>query len=345
MKKIALFTLLTLLLAACDESPKYTINGDCGTGNDTLYLFGLDKRHDKVEKIICDKQGSFSHTIATTQSIPLILAMPDGEMITLYAEPGTQAKLIADPLKENGWMVKGGKEQALYDSIAGILEKLDSNSERIIHIDRFIKEHPFSELNIEIMRRFLVEVPNPNNSFIRKRINNLGGTLQDHEYFAELKERLDSRNGNTIHKMLPSFNYTTPKGENITYKKYREKMLIINFWAAWDPVSREKLKRQSKLYSMSDTSKIKLLNISLDYDTAMWRKCVAEDSIAGDNVCDGKGWNNELANNFLIESLPYTISVSPFQRIDIFGIKESQYTATLDSLKRKYFDKKEKKKR
>ena len=345
MKKIALLTLLTLLLSACDKTPCYTISGNSGASNDTLLIFGTDKRYDKVEKIVCDEQGAFSHSIGITEGTPLYIAMPDGELVYLFAEPEIEAELTADTLRRNGWRVDGGKEQALYDSIALILDKFDSNSERIIHIDNFIKSYPFGEQNIEVLRRFLVDVPNPNYSFIKKRISNLGGTLQDHVFFTELKEKLESKNSNTIHKLLPSFDYTTIDGKKISYKNYRDKLLIINFWAAWDPVSRIKLKEQSKLYAKCDTSKIKVLNISLDYDTVAWRKSVCEDSIAGDNVCDGKIWNNELAKNFAISRLPHTVSVSPYQRIEKFGIKNSEFTATTDSLVRKHFDKKEKKKR
>lgn len=345
MKKTLLFApLALLLLVACEKTPTYTISGNCGTSNDTLYLFGLDSRHDKVEKIISDAEGNFTHAIATTRNIPLMLALPDGNTIPLYAEPSIEAQLTADTLKSDGWAVKGGKEQALYDSIACILDKFDSNSERITHIDNFIKKYPFSEINIEIMRRFLVDVPNPNNGFIKKRINNLGGTLQDHEYFVELKQELENKSNN-MHKMLPSFNYTTASGKNISPKEYRDKILIINFWAAWDTTSRIALKEQSKLYAQKDTSKITLLNISLDYDTAVWHKSLIEDSIAGDNVCDGKAWSNELVTKFSITSLPYTVAVSPFQRIDSYGIEQHLFSTTADSLVRKYFDKKEKKKR
>ncbi len=341
MKKALLFILPLLLATACKEAPQYTINGNCGGSNDTLYLFGLDKKHDKIVKLVCDEEGNFSHSIETAENLSLMLALPNGELIPLYAEPNVTAEFVANE-KKGGWMVKGGKEQALYDSIANILRGLDSNSERVVHIDNFIKEHPFSQTNVEIIRRFMVEVPNPNNNFIKKRINSLGGTLQDHEYFTELKGKLDAKNSNNIHRMLPSFEFITEKGEKIVQKRYREKLLIINFWAAWDSVSRIKMKEQGKLYAQCDTSKSRILNVSLDYDTAVWRRSIEADSIVGDNVCDGKMWNNELAKNFSISTLPYTVAVSPYQRIDIFGIGNENFVSTIDSLTNRYFNKKKK---
>ena len=342
MKKTLLFLLTLILLAACKETPLYTVSGNCGASNDTLYLFGLDSRYDRIDEIVCNEEGAFSHAIDVAESTPLIMAMPDGTMITLFAEPDMEAVISGDLSGENGWIVKGGEEQALYDSIASILKKLNSNSERVVHIDNFIKSHPFSNTNIEILRRFMVEVPNPNNGFIKKRISSLGGTLQDHEYFTGLQKLLDSKNSNNIHKMMPSIDHTTSTGKKITYKEYREKLLIVNFWAAWDNTSRTKLKEQSEFYAKYDTSKVRVLNISLDYDTAVWRKSIAEDCIAGDHVCDGKAWDNDIASKFAITSLPFTLLVSPYQRIDLFGLENDKFTTSIDSYIDKYFNKKKK---
>ena len=343
MKKLLFFALTLLLAASCKEAPRYTITGNTGKGGDTLYLFGLDSRYEKIEKIACDKQGTFTHTVKTDTIAPLGLVMPSGELITLFAEPNVEAQLLPDSIKGEGWIVKGGREQALYDSIAGIIAKAESNSQKQVHIEAFTRSHPMSNVNVEIIRRFMVDIPQPNNNFILSRIRNLGGTLQDHEFFTEMQERTDSRNSNIIYKMLPSFSYTTADGKKVTQKRYREKMLIVNFWAAWDSLSRKQMKEISRQFAGCDTSRMSMLNISLDYDTALWRSSITRDSIAGDNVCDGKAWYNDTAKRFNISSLPFTLIASPYQRIDLFGLTADQFTNVTDSLSKKYFKEKDKK--
>lgn len=345
MKKILFFTLALLLATACKETPHYTIAGNTGQAGDTLYIFGLDSIHDVIEEIICDEQGAFSHRINTDTVVPAGLLMPDGELITLFAEPGIDALLIADTIAGNKWLVKGGKEQALYDSIAGVLARAENNSKRQVHIEEFTYAHPFSNTNVEIIRRFMVDRPHPNNSFILSRIRSLGGTLQDHEFFTELQERIDNKNSNTLYKLFPTFNFTTDKGKKIASKDYKEKMYIVNFWAAWDSVSRTQMKEISKLYAKKDTSRVRMLNISLDYDTALWKRCIAEDNIAGDNVCDGKAWNGEIAKRFNLSNLTFTLVVSPYQRIDLFELSTENFSAATDSLAEKYFKERDKKKK
>ena len=153
----ALLTLCALLLfAACDKAPQYTISGNTGACNSTLYLFGLDSRYDRIETIKSDAEGAFSHTIKTDTILPLGLALPSGHIIALYAEPGVDASLFADSIKGNGWLVKGGKEQQKHDSICRILAGAKSNSDRLVHIDKFTKAHPYSITNVDVDRTSVV---------------------------------------------------------------------------------------------------------------------------------------------------------------------------------------------
>lgn len=344
MRKLLLITLTLLLAAACKETPHYTITGNTGNEGDTLYIFGLDSRYDNIEKFATGEQGAFSHRIDTDTIVPLGLLLPTGELITLFAEPGIEAKLLADTLEGNKWIVKGGKEQALYDSITNILAKAESNSRRQVHIEEFTLNNPFSNANVEIIRNFMVDNPHPNNRFILSRIKNLGGILQDHEFFNELQERIDSKNSNTIYKQFPSFSYTTAEGKTIKHKEYEGKMYIVNFWASWDSLSRAQMGEISRIYATKDTSKIKMFNISLDYDTAMWRRSIEEDSIKGDNVCDGKAWDSDIVKRFNISNLTFSLAVSPFNRIDLFELGTDRFSTVTDSLVNKYFKDKEKEK-
>ena len=346
MKKTILLALTLLAtLVACEQGPRYTINGKMNSAEDTLYLFGLGDKHDKITTIACNKQGEFSFSMEADTIIPLGLILPDGKVLTLFGEPDTEAVVIKDSVDGNRWVVKGGREQARYDSLATILENIPSNSGRIIHIDNFIKEHPFSSANIALIRRFLVEAQSPNNQFIQSRIKNLGGTLQDDEFFTDMREKVENKNSNTPHKMFPSFNTKESNGKTITLKDYKDKLLIVNFWASWDSTSLAQIKETSKHYLATDTSIVKMLNISLDYNTDAWKKCVKQDSIAGDNICDGKAWEGELAKRFNISRLPFSMLVTPFQRIDRFDIDTNNFEDAVNSGIENYIKKREKKKK
>ena len=169
--------------------------------------------------------------------------------------------------------------------------------------------------------------------------------MQDHEFFTSIKEKIEQKNSNTPNKLLPAITLTNANGKRISTKDYKEKLLIVNFWAAWDSVSRAGIKEIGEIIAKSDTSYINILNVSLDYDTAMWRAAIKSDSIKGDNVCDREMWENGIAKKFNISSLPYTLIVSPYQRVEVYNPARHELLHKTDSLVRRYTkSKKEKEK-
>ena len=350
MKQLFTYILLLLAFISCSEDNglQYTISGNIGNADEKLYLFGTDSRYEKLDSAKSNRDGFFKFTVKADTVMPLALITPDGRLITLYAEPGIDATLQKDSTMQCGYTVIGGKLQSLHDSISRRLDACGSNSERMAEIDRFIEKYPVSEVNTEIMRRYMVETPSPDNNHIRNRISKLGGILQDNDFFLVTKKRIDKRNSNTLHRIFPHFSYTTHEGKKIELSTYNGKYTLITFWAAWDTVGRNEIK---KLETISNTVKSKnfaVLNISLDHDTLQWKQFVEADSIVGDNACEPRSWNCELVNNFNISSLPYSILLSPYQRIVLFGADLNEMGQYIDSLATKHdkeLERKEKEKK
>ena len=73
---------------------------------------------------------------------------------------------------------------------------------------------------------------------------------------------------------------------------------------------------------------------------------VNADSIAGDNVCDLKAWDNILIERYDVNTLPYSVLVNP-QLLNIeYDVTPEKIDAELDSLIVTYKkDKEEKEKR
>ena len=338
--------LLLLLLVSCggNESGRYSISGNAGKEGEKVFLFGLDSRYERLDSTTSNSNGDFIFTLPADTVMPLALIMPDGRSVTLYAEPGVKATLQEDVAMRNGYCVNGGATQALHDSISRLLDACKSNSERMARIDSFIARYPVNEVCIEIIRRYMVEVPAPDNNHIRNRISKLGGILQDHEFFVTTKNSIEKKNSNTLHRLFPHFSYTTSEGESVTLSTYKEKYTLITIWAPWDKPSIEGVR---KLRVVADSVKSKsfaMLNVALDCDTARWRETIAGDSIVGDNVCDTKEWNSELAANFNIKSLPYSILLSPYQRIIMFGADLDKAGGHIDSLATNFDEEQERRK-
>ena len=343
MKWLPALIALLLLLFSCKEkeAPCYTIQG-CGIKEGEVYLWSNDKNHKDVLSAKCD--SCFTISIAIEDTTTFMLALPDGNIIPLFATPGTMATLRPDTILKSGWCVDGGITQALHDSISRLLDAAADFDKQKRIIDEFAKGHPFSEVNAELFRRYVIEVPAPDNDYIRKAISNLSGVLQDHRYFTTTSKLLEKKNGNVKHRMFPSFNYTTNDGKNVNAGTYTSGYLLVNVWATWDSMSHEQIKKLRDIKEKVRSENFAILNISLDSDTTAWKNAIEGDSIIGDNVFDRRGMASEVLESFNITSLPYSVIVTPYKRIVEYDIALDSITAMkIDSLTHKHDTRNEKK--
>lgn len=342
-----LLILFTLVSCGKEESTAYSIKGKTGNGECRIVLFGLDNRFEKVDFITTNKEGAFTYTIDKDTIIPFSLFMPDGEQITLFAEPGIKAELSYDTVAGRRWVVKGGPVQELYDSIALEIEKCADKQQRIKTIEDFIEKDPLNVIGVELIRKYMVDIPQQDNQKIRSAIAKLSGIQQDNEFIAITKKKIEERSYHSSHKIFPSFTYfTADSNRNVTHNSYNRKHLLITFWASWDKPSLNRMKMLTKFREEIKSDNFAILNIALDHDTIAWKECVNKENFAGDNVCEQEAWNSEIAGKFDIGRLPYSILVNPYQRIIRYGIDLDKDLALIDSLVKKYdTEKKERERR
>ena len=332
MKRLSTLIALLLFLFSCKEkeAPCYTIQGS-GVMDGEVYLWSNDKNHKDV--LSAKSDSCLTISIAIEDTTIFMLALPDGNIIPLFATPGTTATLRPDTMLKSGWAVDGGSIQALHDSISRILDATTSFEKQKKIIEKFAKDNPFSEINAELFRRYIIDIPNPDNDYIRNSISSLSGVLQDHRYFTITSKMLEKKSGNVKHRMFPSFNYTTIDGKKVNMGTYSGRYLLINMWATWDSASHEQIKRLRDIRQKVRSENFAILNISLDSDTTVWSSAISNDSIIGDNVLDIKGMSSEILESFNITSLPYSVIVTPYKRIADYDIALDSITAAkLDSL-------------
>ena len=340
MRRIITYMLLLLLIVACDSKEtvlQYTVKGDSEFEKSSILIFGLDGRFQDVDSIRTDGKGHFSYTMECDTVIPMILMMPDGNRITLFAEPNTKAEIAYDATTGAYSIGYCGALQMLHDSISLAIDSCKSQKEKAKKIESFIKEHPVSEVNIELLRRYIIEIPEPDYSQIKNFISKLGGILQDNEYLALTKKNIDEKSGNIAHKQFPSFTYTTADScKEITHNTFNKKHLLVTFWATWNDDSRKQLKHLQRIDSIVDSENFDILNIALDYDTTEWKRVVENDSITGYNVCDEDAWSGEIAGKFKIKTLPYSLLLNPYQRIIKLDVDLEKDAAVIDSIVAKH---------
>ena len=343
MRRLSAYILLLVLVFSCgekEETRKFTIQGT-GVGAGKVYLFGSGDAQKKLLSTQCDDRFSISTPLESSAMLTLIL--PDGKALALFAEPDMTATLQADSTLKSGWAIKGGRTQALHDSISRVLDATDSPDKHKKIIEEFTKKYPMSEVAVELFRRYLIEVPTPDNEYIKKALGRLGGAMQDHEYFANLRKRLDKKPGNIKNKLFPNYKYTTIDDGKISQETFSGKYLLVTFWDIWSEESRERLKRLSEVKEGITGENFAILNIAIGNDTAQIREFIEENEITGSNTHDPHGMNSAVIEPFNITTLPFSALITPYKRIERYQLSlDDADIALIDSLVLKY-DKKQKK--
>jgi thiol-disulfide isomerase/thioredoxin len=105
------------------------------------------------------------------------------------------------------------------------------------------------------------------------------------------------------------FSTTDIQGRPVTLGDYQGKVLLLQFWASWEP-SREILSPALvALYAANQDRGFEILGISLDRDRGDMERALAEDGSSWPQVFDGKMWQSEMALRYAVEVLPYALLI------------------------------------
>ncbi len=121
----------------------------------------------------------------------------------------------------------------------------------------------------------------------------------------------DIRTGINIGDRAPELVFESPEGEKIALSSLREKMVLIDFWAAWCSPCRIENPHLVKLYkkyrdqSFLNGEGFTIYGVSLDRDREMWVDAIEDDGLIWEShVSDLKGWKSVPAAMYGVMGIP-----------------------------------------
>ena len=93
-------------------------------------------------------------------------------------------------------------------------------------------------------------------------------------------------------------------GSNFDLTDLRGKVVLLDFWATWCPPCVEEVPELVAVYEKFREQGFEIVGISLDENKAAFDQFTAENKMTWPQFFDGKGWENELAKRFGIQSVP-----------------------------------------
>ncbi len=132
---------------------------------------------------------------------------------------------------------------------------------------------------------------------------------QDPNAAASMQQEIEQAMALMEGSEAPDFSQQTPEGELLSLSSLRGKIVLIDFWASWCGPCRKENPNVVKLYDKYKSQGFEILGVSLDRKKENWLKAIEADGLSWPQVSDLKGWQNEVAAQYGVRSIPYTVLV------------------------------------
>lgn len=154
------------------------------------------------------------------------------------------------------------------------------------------------------------------------------------KYYIKLQERIKTLESIQVGNTMPSFSQADTSGKMISSDEFRGKYLLIDFWASWcGPCRRENPNVVAMYNELHDKGPgFEILGVSLDESKENWIQAIEADGLTWPHVSDLKGWSNEVAGQYGINSIPHTVLVDPDGKIIAHKLRGDELRSKLESL-------------
>ncbi len=126
-----------------------------------------------------------------------------------------------------------------------------------------------------------------------------------------IAQQITSNAANGYGKPLGEFSQADTSGKEITLSSFRGKYVLIDFWASWCGPCRAENPNVVSSFEKYKTKNFTVLGISLDRDKQAWINAITQDGLNWIHLSDLKFWNNAVAQQFGITSIPQNYLIDP----------------------------------
>jgi len=182
-------------------------------------------------------------------------------------------------------------------------------------IDRFVAKHTSSPVSAFLLAATFQL--NDDVLLTEKRFDQLKPAAINNMYGNFLKETITEAKITAIGSVAADFTQADTSGNPVTLSSFRGKYVLLDFWASWCGPCRQENPNVVATYQKFSNKNFTVLGVSLDRpgQKDKWLQAIYDDRLTWTHVSDLQFWNNAVAQQYRVQSIPQNFLIGPDGKI------------------------------
>jgi len=152
---------------------------------------------------------------------------------------------------------------------------------------------------------------------IRPIFNNLSPVLRASPEGIAFAKILKTAGTTSLGSVAPPFTQNDVNGKSVRLSDFRGQYVLLDFWASWCNPCRTENPKVVRAYQQFKDKNFTVLGVSLDQQSgkAAWLAAIKKDGLTWTHVSDLNYWDNAVAKQYGIKSIPQNFLIDPRGKI------------------------------
>lgn len=205
-------------------------------------------------------------------------------------------------------------------------------NEREASIQTWAAQHPKSFVTPLIV---VINYSNGSNPDVMRRLfDGLAPEVKASYYGHYLETVLVKLEGVNVGKIAPAFAQADANGKPVALESFKGKYVLVDFWASWCGPCRAENPNLVRTYNKFKSKNFDILGVSLDNNKGKWLQAIQDDQLTWTHVSDLKYWQNEVALQYGVKSIPANFLLDKEGKIIAKGLRGAQLEQVLEQVLR-----------